>query len=154
MVVSEGTPVPPAQVAADASGSQRPRSRFAAQPARRDGRWDLDRLATFGPRDSYDVNTVRAAPTAACAEHGMRLLGVPDQPGEPTRTAVSRLGEKRVTAEEVAAVQVDATGPAQFPRGRSRSPMPPMGMKLPLGFVAGNSIHVAVRRSVRRRTGA
>ncbi|MFF6804845.1 hypothetical protein [Streptomyces sp. NPDC012616] len=67
--------------------------------------------------DSYDATTVRAAPTAACAERGMRLLDVPDQPGEPARTAVSPLGDKRVAAEEVAAVQVDATGPVQYPRG-------------------------------------
>jgi hypothetical protein len=40
------------------------------------------------------------------------------------------------------------------PGVRSRSPMPPMGLTLPRGFVAGNSVYVAVRRSVRRRTGA
>lgn len=158
MVVSEGAPVPPAQVAADASGSQRPRSRPAGTAA---GIWTAWQPSVHPRRESCTglgataaTSTVRAAPTAACAEHGMRLLGVPDRPGEPARTAVSRLGEKRVAAEEAAAVQVDATGPAQFPRGRSRSPMPPMGLTLPLGFVAGNSMYVAVRRSVRRRTGA
>lgn len=121
MVVSEGAPVPPAQVAADASGSQRPRSRPAGTAA---GIWTAWQPSVHPRRESCTglgataaTSTVRAAPTAACAEHGMRLLGVPDRPGEPARTAVSRLGEKRVAAEEAAAVQVDATGPAQFPRG-------------------------------------
>lgn len=121
MVVSEGTPVPPAQVAADASGSQRPRSRPAGTAAGTRTAWQPSvhprRESCTGLGATAATSTVRAAPTAACAEHGMRLLGIPDRPGEPARTAVSRLGEKRVAAEEAAAVQVDATGPAQFPRG-------------------------------------
>lgn len=124
MVVSDGTPVPSAQAAADASRAQRPRSRFSPREAGPPGRplgpgppGDLQPAPGGGLHrtggDSYDADTVRAAPTAASAGHGMR-----NHPGEPPpRTAVSRMSERGVSAEEVVAVQVDATGPAQYPGG-------------------------------------
>lgn len=122
MVVSEGTPVPPAQVAADASGSQRPRRRPAGTAA---GTWTAWQPSVHPRRESctgLGATATTSTPSGPPRRPPVPSTGCgssvfPTSPANRRGPPSAPMGEKRVAAEEVAAVQVDATGPAQFPRG-------------------------------------
>jgi hypothetical protein len=158
MVVSEGAPVPPAQVAADASGSQRPRSRPAGTAA---GIWTAWQPSVHPRRESCTGLGATAAtstsgpprrppvPSTGCGSSVFPTAPA-NRRGPPSAAWVRSASRRR----KLRPCRSTPRDQPSSPGVRSRSPMPPMGLTLPLGFVAGNSMYVAVRRSVRRRTGA